>query len=112
MASSDWVALLQALGWPAFALITALIFRNSLIDLLSAIKRRMDSGAEIKLYSWTFGAVPSNLKTPEKGALVTENHLALIHTSWRYPKKDAEFKRPMFCFHVAIQASDAVLNRV
>ena len=43
---------------------------------------------------------------------MTENHLALIHSSWRHPRKDAEFGRPMFAFHVVLQATEAVLDRV
>ena len=72
----------------------------------------MDSGAEVTSNWVTFGAAPSNLKSPEGGAPVTENHLALIHSSWRYPKKDAEFNKPMYGVHVVIQATDEVLDRI
>jgi hypothetical protein len=58
------------------------------------------------------GQAPSNLRLPVSGEESTENHLALIHSSWRYPKKDAEFRRPMWAFHVVIQARPEVLDRV
>lgn len=58
------------------------------------------------------GTVPTNLKTPESDAPVTENHLAIIHSSWRYPKKDKEYRRPMYAFHVVVQATDEVLDRI
>jgi tetratricopeptide (TPR) repeat protein len=51
-------------------------------------------------------------KSPGQSVPVTENHLALIHSSWRYPKKDAEFGRQMYCFHVVVQGRDEVLDRI
>ena len=112
MHASNWVALVQTLVWPAFALAVALIFRHSLLKLLSAVEKRLDSGAEVTSTWITFGAVPSNLQSPDKNSPVTENHLALVHSNWRYPKKDAEFSRPMFGFHIIIQATDDVLDRI
>ena len=38
--------------------------------------------------------------------------MALIHSSWRYPKKDAEFGRRMWAFHVIVQARDEVLDQI
>jgi len=49
---------------------------------------------------------------PLKGEEITSNHMALIHSSWRYPKKDAEFGRRMWVFHVVVQARDEVLDRI
>jgi len=112
MTASEIVSLVQAVIWPVFALVMVVIFRPRLIKLLLAVEKRMDSGAEVTSTWVTFGAVPSNLKSPEGGAPVTENHLALIHSSWRYPKKDAEFNRPMYAFHVVVQATDEVLDRI
>ncbi|MDV6347095.1 pYEATS domain-containing protein [Nitrosomonas sp. Is35] len=112
MTTSEVISLVQAIIWPTFALIVVFVFRRSLIKLLSAVEKRIDSGAEVTSTWVTFGAVPSNLKSPEGNAPVTDSHLALIHSSWRYPKKDAEYKRPMYTFHVVIQATDEVLDRI
>ena len=56
--------------------------------------------------------IPSVLKIPVKGEKVTENHLALVHSSWRYAKKDSEFKKEMYAFHVIVQCNDEVLDRI
>lgn len=57
-------------------------------------------------------SVPNTLVVPSENEPVTRSHMALIHSSWRYPKKDAEFGRPMYAFHALIQAPDRVLNRI
>jgi len=56
--------------------------------------------------------IPTILKAPDKGEQVTENHLALVHSSWRYAKKDSEFKKDMYAFHVIVQGNEEVLDRI
>ncbi len=43
---------------------------------------------------------------------VSENHLALLHSCWRYPKKDKEFGKKMYVIQVIVQANKGVLDRI
>ena len=59
------------------------------------------------------GQVPTLLETPGSDDTVTEDHLALLHSSWRYAKVDDRFQgRAMYVFHVVIKARESVLNRI
>jgi hypothetical protein len=98
--------------WSGTILIVLLIFRYYIKKILSALKQKIDMGAEFKTPWVTIGAVPINLESPKKDEPVTENHMALVHSSWRYPKKDKEFQRPMYCFHALIKAGTDVLDRI
>lgn len=109
---SNAVALVQALAWPTGVLIIALTFRRELVRLLRAVEKRLDSGAEVTSTWVSFGAVPSTLKAPNENEPVTDTHVALVHTSWRYPKKDREFRKEMYAFHVIVQGRDSVLDRI
>jgi hypothetical protein len=103
---------LTSLAWPVFALICITGFRKPLLGLLESLKKRLDSGASIKVLQVEVGAAPSNLPGASSADLITSDHMALIHSSWRYPKKDVEFGMPMWAFHVVIQAREEVLNRI
>ena len=108
----DWVKLIEVLAWPVTVLIILLVSRGHLLSLLGALVKRMEAGAEVKTPWFSVSGAPSNLEAPSKDEPVTEDHMALVHSSWRYPKKDSEFGRPMYAFHAVIQASETVLDRI
>jgi hypothetical protein len=55
---------------------------------------------------------PREIKAPEGAEEISFEHVALLHSSWRYPKKDAEFGRPIWAFHLIVVAADEVLDRI
>jgi hypothetical protein len=106
------VQLVQAFAWPAVAILCIWVFHKPLLAILRSLKDRMDAGASIEIYQVKVGQAPSNLPSPSSGDIITTDHMALIHSSWRYPKKDVEFGMPMWAFHVIVQAREEVLNRI
>lgn len=120
MATSNSLDMLKVLTqlvgevtWPACFVIFMFVFKEKLHDLASAIAKSVDAGAEVKLGPHlSIGSRPSMLEAAKPSEPVTSNHLALIHSSWRYSKKDAEFNRRMYCFHVILQGKPETLDRV
>jgi transcription initiation factor IIF auxiliary subunit len=55
---------------------------------------------------------PRVLKAPEGAEEISYEHVALVHSSWRYPKQDAEFGRPIWAFHLVVVAASEVLDRI
>ena len=55
---------------------------------------------------------PCKIKAPEGAEEISYEHMALLHSSWRYPKKDEEFGRPIWAFHLIVVAADEVLDRI
>lgn len=111
-AAPTWVQAADALAWPVLVLVLVIVFRKPARSLLGVLERRLDAGASFKFYAVEVGQAPTNLPMPSRDEPITDNHLALLHSSWRYPKKDAEFGRRMWAFHVVVQARDEVLDRV
>jgi hypothetical protein len=58
----------------------------------------MDANAPIKILQLEVGSAPTNLPTASSGEVITADFMALIHSSWRYPKKDAEFGTRMWSY--------------
>jgi len=108
----DWILLINAVAWPLVALVALFMFHNPAKAILQLLEKRIEGGASVKFYSVEVGQAPANLPLPAKGEAITANHLALLHSSWRYPRKDAEFGRRMWAFHVVVQARDEVLDRI
>lgn len=108
----DIAAILDAIIWPVFTLIFIALYYRNIKSIIETIKIRIEKGAALNTPFGSLGPAPSEIKAPEKNEPVTENHMALVHSSWRYPKKDSEFKRTMYCFHAIIQAPKEVLNRI
>jgi hypothetical protein len=106
------VQLVQAFAWPAVAVIAIAVFYKPIRSILEALRKRMDTGASIEIYQVKVGQAPNNLPAAAAGETLTADHMALIHSSWRYPKKDTEFGVPMWAFHVIVQAREEVLNRI
>jgi hypothetical protein len=109
---SEWTKLVEILIWPLITVIILILVYPHLRVILKALTKRIDAGAKIVTPWLTVDIVPTTLDTPGKDELVTHNHMALIHSSWRYPKKDKEFQRPVYAFHAVIQAQDSVLDRI
>ena len=107
-----FVQLVQAFAWPAVAIVCVFLFHKPLLAILRSLKDRMDAGASIEIYQVRLGQAPTNLASPSIGDLITTDHMALVHSSWRYPKKDVEFGMPMWAFNVIVQAREEVLNRI
>jgi hypothetical protein len=106
------VQLVQAFAWPSVAIVCICIFRKPLLEIIWTLKNRLEAGASIEIYQVKVGQAPTNLPSPSSGDIITADHMALIHSSWRYPKKDVEFGMPMWAFHVIVQAREEVLNRI
>ena len=109
---SEWIRLIEILIWPLITLTILALLYPHLRIILKALTERIKAGAKIETPWVTVDIVPTTLGSPNKDELVTHNHMALIHSSWRYPKKDKEFQRPMYAFHAVIQAQDSVLDRI
>jgi hypothetical protein len=53
------------------------------------------------------------LPSPRRDEDVTEDHLALVHSSWRRPDKDAQFGgRPLYQIHLMLLGQPETLKRV
>ena len=104
--------LVRAFAWPAVAAFAIAVFYKSVRSLLEGLRQRMDAGASIEIYQVKVGQAPINLQAAAAGQTLTARHMALIHSSWRYSKKDTEFPMPMWAFHVIVKAREEVLNRI
>ena len=105
-------AILDAIAWPLPVLIFIRHYKRNIGSLIDTIKIRIEKGASLTTPVISLGTAPSSLQSPEKDEPITENHMALVHSSWRYPKKDSEFKRPMYRFDAIIRAPDQVLDKI
>lgn len=106
------VKLVTALAWSATVLGIILFFKSNLEIVFDAVIKRIKAGAQIETPWFSVHALSTTLPMPEAGSSVTAEHLALIHSSWRYPQKDKEFGRRMYAFNAIIQGQDDVLDRI
>jgi hypothetical protein len=106
------VELVQAFAWPAVVATSIWIFHRPFLEILTGLRDRLKAGAPLKFYQFEVGQPPILLPAAAASELLTSDHMALIHSSWRYPKKDLEFRMPMWAFHVVVQAREEVLNRI
>ncbi len=109
---NEIAALLDVIVWPTFALIFIGLYYRNIKSLIETVKIRIEQGATITTPVGSLGPPPLEMKAPEQDEPVTENNMALTHSSWRYPNKDLEYKRTMYCFHTIIQAPNEVLDRI
>lgn len=112
METDQVLKLLEIVIWPILAVLLIAVFFNHINNLFKILLDRIKAGAEFSTPWVSVGKIPSTVKAPEENEPITENHMALIHSSWRYPKKDREYERPMYCFHAIIRAPDEVLKRI
>jgi hypothetical protein len=53
------------------------------------------------------------LSPPQVGEEITDDHLALIHRSWRFPKRDHEFNgQKMYQMHVIVFGTEAAIKQI
>lgn len=52
------------------------------------------------------------LPMPAPHELVSDKHLAIVHSAWRKPEKDADFGERMYQIHVILVGQQSVLDRV
>jgi hypothetical protein len=112
MKIAELAALLQSIAWPVITVTLAILFRRPLIELARSLRHRIDAGSAIQTPWLSIGPAPALIDVPGATEQITEDHVALRHSSWRYPKKDAEFRRSMYAFHVIVEAADDVLDRI
>jgi len=87
---------------------------SRILRIFDSLIRRIERGDEIKVSEWlTLGKSTGPLKTPAAKDLITDDHLALIHRSWRVPARDAQFDgQKMYQIHVILFGEKAALDRV
>ena len=110
--TKTWVESAVSLAWPALVAVFLVQYRRLIKTLLQAAVARVQRGDEIKVGIVTIGQSVGQLKLPSTGELMTDNHLALIHRSWRVPDRDREFGRPMYQIHVIVFGTPEALRRV
>jgi hypothetical protein len=111
MEAQEWIELSKHITWPIVVIFICCVFFRKVQRLFEAIIIRIETGAPLETPWMSLGA-PSQLSSPEKKEAVSDQHLALVHSSWRYPKKDRDFNKRMYCFAAIIQANPDVLERV
>jgi len=109
----DVAAFADALAWPVLIVALLLAFRSQAGRFAEAVAHRVEHGDAISVGWLTLGSSVGELKAPPTGAAVTDDHIALVHRSWRVPHRDAEFgEQPMYEIHVMIHGENEALDRV
>lgn len=100
--------------WPLLILGFLIAYHAQLRRLLEAITRRVERGDEFRISTWiTLGKSAGPLKIPSPEGMVTDDHIALIHRSWRVTNRDAEFSgQEMYQIHVILFGEKLALDRV
>lgn len=105
---------LSAFAWPAAVVGILVAYRGPVARLVNALVRRVERGDEVTIATWiTLGKAVGPLKVPATDGLVTDDHLALIHRSWRVPHRDSEFGgQAMYQVQVILFGQNSALDRV
>ncbi len=108
------VELLAKLAWPALILVLFVAYRKQIRRVGEAVIKRVERGDEVTIATWiTLGKSTGQLKDPSTGDLITDDHVALIHRSWRVPHRDKDFGgQPMHQIHIVLFGQKAALDRV
>lgn len=80
--------------------------------LIEASVSRVQHGDEVKIGLITIGQSVGQLKQPSSNEHLTDDHVALIHRSWRVPARDAQFGRPMHQIHIIVFGTAEALQRI
>ncbi len=112
MTTVQFISLIDKIVWPLFFVIVYLLNYRNFKKIFNALVTRIEGGAEIQISTFKVGQIPVSLPSPKENENVTENHLALLHSSWRFSKKDKEFDKKMYVIQVILQANKDVLDRV
>lgn len=100
------------IAWPSLAGAALFAYRHHVNAILNAAIARVQRGDALTVGIVTIGEAVGQLKTPLPAEGLTDDHLALIHRSWRVPERDAEFGRPMYRIHVIVFGTAEALRRV
>ena len=100
--------------WPFLAFIFLFVYRDPIRRLFDSVVRRIERGDEVRIATWlTLGVSTGRLKVPASKGLVTDDHVALIHRSWRVIERDVEFPgQKMYQIHVILFGEPEALDRV
>jgi hypothetical protein len=101
-----------ALAWPALFLVFAVAYHRPLHRLLLAALARVERGDAVTIGFVQLGHGVGELQIPERGEFLTDDHLALIHRSWRVPKRDLEFGCAMYQIHLIVFGTPEALARI
>jgi hypothetical protein len=105
-------SLAASLSWPLLVAAVLVVFRSQARALLDAAVAVVNRGSEVKIGFVTIGQAVGQLKVPLPADALTDDHLALIHRSWRVPDRDAEFGCAMYQIHVIVFGTAEALRRV
>ncbi|GLQ88187.1 pYEATS domain-containing protein [Dyella flagellata] len=103
---------ISSLAWPALTCVVLLRYGNLIKQLIQAAVGRVQQGDEIKVGIVTIGQAVGKLKLPSSGEILTDDHVALIHRSWRAPHRDRDFGMPMYQIHLIVFGTPEALKRV
>ena len=81
---------LGSIAWPLVAVGVIVYFRAAIVSFFEACNYRLMKGDQVKIGPIEFGSAVGKLLVPEPSGLITDDHLALAHRSWRVPGRDAE----------------------
>ena len=87
MTTEQFITFIDKIVWPLFFVVIYLLNLKTFNRIFHAIVTRIESGAEVQISSFRVGPITVSLPSPEENEEVNENHLALLHSSWRYSKK-------------------------
>jgi hypothetical protein len=104
--------LLASVAWPFLVAMLILVYRRQLTLLIEAAITRIQRGDEVKVGVITIGQSVGLLKEPSSAEHLTDDHVALIHRSWRVPARDEEFGRPMHQIHIIVFGTAEALRRI
>lgn len=103
---------LVGLAWPLIVGYLIFVHRGAVKELLDVAIARVQRGDEVKVGLITIGQSVGQLKLPTPTDYLTDDHVALIHRSWRVPKRDREFGHKMHQIHVIVFGTPAALERI
>jgi hypothetical protein len=100
--------------WALIAIGFLIAYRRQIQRIFEALTRRVERGDEVRISTWlTLGTSAGPLKSPSAEGLVTDDHIAVIHRSWRVAERDKEFgHQEMYQIHVILFGEAAALDRV
>ncbi|MEP0265402.1 pYEATS domain-containing protein [Dokdonia sp.] len=105
------IELIKILIWPIIALVVYLTNIRRFKSIFNSLESRIKSGSELEFQGFKVG-VALSLPEAKQNEDITDEHLALIHSSWRYQRKDKEFGKRMFGIQVIVQGQISALDRI
>lgn len=112
MTPEQWAKIIDASIWPTLTFLVFAIFFRHIRRIILMLAENLENGSDFHTPWVSICKPPAKFEALEKGGKITSSHIALVHSSWRIPRKDKEYRRPMYCFHAIIQGNDEVLDRI